>query len=103
MNPYQFEGFIKNLIEPLGIDCVTLYTPDPWGLDDNYRLLWMYGVRDEAPMFGPVQPEARWRRLFDQPERSLCFSTVKRSDLFHGGGFVEREGTVSLIRCDLLI
>src|ERR1051326_4851848 len=102
MTREQFEAFMKVLIEPLGIDSVTLYTPDPWGIDDSYRLLWMYGVRDEAPMFGPVQLETMRSRLLDQPQRSLCFPTIRSSDLFRRSAFAERENMASVIRFHLL-
>src|SRR5438874_10731685 len=102
MTREQFGTFVASLIKPLGIDTVTLYTPDPWELDDSYRLFLMHGIRDEIPMFGAARSESIMQRLFDQPQRSFCIPRVAHSALFQKSTFARREQLASVIRFHLL-
>ena len=100
MTRTQFDAFVTRLISPLKIDTVTIYTPDPWGLDDSYRLLSMHGIQDEAPMFGPAPKELV--RLISSPQRVLCIPRLSHSPLFQKSEFMRRERAKSLVRFHLL-
>ncbi|MGA3026164.1 MAG: GAF domain-containing protein [Bryobacteraceae bacterium] len=102
MTQEQFERVLRRLLAPLSIDMITIYTPDPWGVDDNYRLLWMDGVRDRCPMFGPVVSDLMRRRLLDEPQRITWIPNILESRLFQRSTFAKREGVRSLVRLHLL-
>jgi len=103
VNREQFGEFICALQSQLRVDVVTVYTPDAWQVGHEYRLLWMEGVRDVAPMYGPAFPEDVKRRLLEDHIFRLPVDDVSQNTLFCRSSFADREQIKTLMRYHLLV
>jgi len=99
----EFGEFIKRVFDNLGVDIITLYAPDPWTGGERYRLIFMDGVEDTAPMYGPTPKQGEARLINNPPTVSKIWAVedITKEDLFKESSFAKREGVCSLIRCHL--
>jgi GAF domain-containing protein/class 3 adenylate cyclase len=99
----EFQEFIKRVFDELGVDIITLYAPDPWTGGERYRLIFMDGVEDTAPMYGPTPKQGEARLINNPPTVSKIWAVegIAKEDLFRKSSFAKRERVRSLIRCHL--
>lgn len=103
MNMNDFIKLADTVSATLGVDTTTIYRQDPRTDPKLYRLLWMKGVEDEAPMYGPIYNGTLGYQILTGGDAVLPVLDVFQHPLFKESTFAIREGIKSTIRFKLPI